>query len=173
MQASPLSPFNSYIERTSLHNSHIWYTPVHKAILHTSPCMYTHSYVLYLLCTAYPAYLILGHFILLSCLPCAASTCPNLSPALSSPTLTSILSTLAPLLSPLPNTSHVGQKQEVEEQGPRTASPISVSHAGFGSSSLQPTQGQVIVDGKDVRLHLAHTHPHVAHTSVKLNSWKR
>ena len=96
--------------------------------------------------------------------PCAASSCPSLSAASASPTLTSILSTLAPLLPALPNAPQVGQVHRVEEQGTRTASP-SVSIGTIGNSSLQQTQGQVIVDNKDVRICISHAHPCVTQLS--------
>ena len=87
--------------------------------------------------------------------PSAANSCPGLSSASASPTLTSILSTLAPLLPALPNAPQVGQVHRVDEQGTRTASP-SVSIGTIGNSSLQQTQGQVIVDSKDVRICISH-----------------
>lgn len=89
----------------------------------------------------------------------AANTCPSLSPGLSSPTLNSILSTLAPLLPPLPNTQQVGQTHRVEEQGNRAAS-SSLAHGVLGSSSLQQTQGLVATDDKDVSMQLTRTYIH-------------
>ena len=93
---------------------------------------------------------------LLSCPPPAANTCPSLSTGLSSPTLNSILSTLAPLLPPLTNTPQVGQTHRVEEQDNRTAS-SSVAHGVLGSSSLQQIQGLVATDDKDVSMQLTCT----------------